>query len=160
MAVSLITAADLDPFGLPDDAKTAAMIADAQAQAVIAAPCLTADDLDEGKAAAALAILRAAIVRWHEAGSRAKVTTQRTAGVFSESETLDNTRNHKGAFWPSEITALQDLCRNKPAPTGKPYTIEMVGAQPVAHRAWCDVMFGGLSCSCGASIAGHPIYEA
>lgn len=158
MAVSLITAADLDPFGLPDDAKTAAMIADAQAQAVIVAPCLKATDLDPEKAAGALAILRAAIVRWSEAGSGAKVTTQRTAGVFSESETLDNTRQRKGVFWPSEITALQALCRTKP--TGKPYTIEMVGVSVVAHRPWCDVMFGGLSCSCGASIAGHPIYEA
>lgn len=28
------------------------------------------------------------------------------------------------------------------------------------HRQWCALVFGALYCSCGADIAGHPIYEA
>jgi hypothetical protein len=28
-----------------------------------------------------------------------------------------------------------------------------------AHLPWCDLMFGGTTCSCGVSIAGYPIYE-
>ena len=27
------------------------------------------------------------------------------------------------------------------------------------HLPWCDLMFGGAACSCGAGIAGYPIYE-
>ena len=28
------------------------------------------------------------------------------------------------------------------------------------HRPWCSLMFGATYCSCGADIAGEPIYEA
>ena len=156
-AENLITPADLDPFGVPDDPKTEAMIEDALAQAIIVAPCLEADDLDPKIAGAAKAILRGAIVRWSEAGSGAKVTHQMTASVFSESETVDTTQKRKGAFWPSEIVDLQKLCKRSSA---KPYTITMTGLPTVTHRPWCDLAFGAPACSCGADIAGHPIFEA
>lgn len=34
------------------------------------------------------------------------------------------------------------------------------GAADVLHRPWCSLNFGANYCSCGADIAGHPIYEA
>lgn len=151
----LITPADLAPFGLPDDAKTEAMIEDAIAQAVIVAPCLETTT-DPKVLAAARAILRGALVRWHEAGSGAKVTKQQTAGIFSQTDTLDNSQKRRGAFWPSEIVDLQKLCKRS---SGKPYTIELVGDGRVRHLPWCDLAFGGLACSCGADIAGAPIFE-
>lgn len=41
---------------------------------------------------------------------------------------------------------------------GKAFSVEM-GATRSAHLLWCDLAFGGASCSCGAAIAGYPIYE-
>ncbi|PFG16281.1 hypothetical protein ATK74_0815 [Propionicimonas paludicola] len=153
---ALIQVSDLTPFGLPDDTKTAAMITDALAQAVIVAPCLGGtDDLSPEVAAAAKAILRSAIVRWHDAGSGAITTESETAGAFSHSKTVDTSRKRKGSFYPSEITELQRLCRTSKA---RAFTISMSDSG-TTHLPWCDVMFGGTSCSCGASLAGAPIYE-
>lgn len=28
-----------------------------------------------------------------------------------------------------------------------------------AHLPWCDLMFGGATCSCGVDLAGYPIFE-
>ena len=43
--------------------------------------------------------------------------------------------------------------------SGKAFTIQLVDTSSASHLPWCDVMMGGTSCSCGASIAGRPIYE-
>lgn len=37
------------------------------------------------------------------------------------------------------------------------FTVGM-GGNSLSHLPWCSIMFGG-SCSCGAALAGHPIYE-
>lgn len=40
------------------------------------------------------------------------------------------------------------------------FGIDMVPALPLSgHLPWCSLMFGGAYCSCGADIAGVPIYE-
>lgn len=104
MAVS-ITLADLTPFAPTiEPAKAAAMIEDALALAARVAPCILEDTF--AHPAAAKAILRAAILRWHDAGNGAIVS--QTAGPFSE--TIDTSRVRRGMFWPSEITQLQELC--------------------------------------------------
>ena len=36
----------------------------------------------------------------------------------------------------------------------------IAGPDYAAHRPWCNLMFGAAYCSCGADIAGEPIYEA
>ena len=43
---------------------------------------------------------------------------------------------------------------------GRAFSIDMAPTSYATHLPWCDVMFGGATCSCGASLAGYPIYEA
>ena len=40
------------------------------------------------------------------------------------------------------------------------FGVSIGGLGPVVHLPWCDLNFGGATCSCGADIAGEPIYEA
>lgn len=39
------------------------------------------------------------------------------------------------------------------------FAIDMAPSTVGSHLPWCDLMFGGLSCSCGVDIAGYPIFE-
>jgi hypothetical protein len=41
---------------------------------------------------------------------------------------------------------------------GNAYAIDTVGTS-TTHQDWCSLAFGALYCSCGADIAGSPIYE-
>lgn len=117
MAVVTLTPADLAPFATIDEAKAQAMIDDALALAATVAPCILEDTFtQEG---AARAILRGAIIRWHESGAGG--VTQQTAGPFSQS--IDTRQVRRGMFWPSEITQLQELCRDGD-PTTQAFAID------------------------------------
>lgn len=75
------------------------------AKALRVAPCL-ADTEDEAAIAEARLVLWGTLKRWAEAGAGA--FSQQTAGPFSVST---DTRQRTGyALWPSEVTALQDVC--------------------------------------------------
>lgn len=152
----IITPDDLTPFAtIPADA-AAAMIADAIAQAVLVAPCLDDDTLSEQHRAAARAVLRRAVLRWHETGITGSVTTQ-AAGPFSQTVT---TVQRGGLFWPSEIEALQAICRSDGVP-GRAFTIRpALSTAPVGHQPWCSIMWGD-SCSCGANLTNgeYPLWE-
>lgn len=39
------------------------------------------------------------------------------------------------------------------------FSVDMVGATVAGHLPWCSINFGANYCSCGADIAGVPIYE-
>lgn len=95
---------DLAPFATIEATKAAAMIEDAEAMAVLAAPCITADGF--AYTAAVKAILRGAVLRWNDSGSGALSAQQ--AGPFGQ--TLDTRQERRGMFWPSEIVALQAFC--------------------------------------------------
>lgn len=127
MAVT-ITLADLTPFA-PDmtEAKAAAMIEDVIARAKRFAPCIGDPDLDPDIAAAAKAILRDVILRWHDQGSG--IVSQKTTqtGPFQQSESIDTSRP-RPRFWPSEVKELQDLCRQATAQRGKAFSIDMGAA--------------------------------
>lgn len=41
---------------------------------------------------------------------------------------------------------------------GGAFVLDMISTSSV-HLAWCSINFGALYCSCGADIAGYPIYE-
>jgi len=107
MTEPLLTPADLAPFAKIEPAKAQAMIDDAIATAELHAPCLVDPQLDASKARAAKAILRGAILRWHEAGAGAAVTKQ--AGIYGQ--TVDTRQPRKAMFYPSEIDQLKQLCR-------------------------------------------------
>ncbi len=98
---------DLTPFtpGIDTD-RAEAMITDALAIAAMIAPCINEPDFTN--TAAAKAIIRGAILRWHDADSGA--VTQQTAGPFST--TIDTNTRRRGMYWPSEILQLQKLCRD------------------------------------------------
>ena len=42
---------------------------------------------------------------------------------------------------------------------GKAFAVDMIGVQRASHLPWCNLMLGASWCSCGADIAGRPIYE-
>lgn len=108
--MALLTVSDFSLF-LPDgrvsDGQLAAMIADVEALAVQAAPCLTGP-LSEAQAAAALAILRGAVLRWVDYLGRDD--RQMAAGPFSIGPAAGSSER-KPLLWPSEIADLQAVCR-------------------------------------------------
>ena len=147
---------DLAPFAEIDSAKAEAMIEDAEAQAMLVAPCLGDPDLDPAltaiQVAAVKSILRGAILRWNDAGSGVRQSV--TTGPFGE--TIDTTQQRKGMFWPSELTNLQAVCSD--GQSGKAFSVDTVGYCGV-HADVCSINFGATYCSCGADIAGFPLWE-
>lgn len=153
--VELLTPADLEPFTEIDDEKAQAMIADAIAMASQVAPCILTDEFgaDPARLAQARAILRGAVLRWNEAGTGA--VTQQTAGPFQQ--TVDNRADRRGMFWPTEIAALKELC---PAVSGAAFQLNTTPTSLViAHADICALHFGATYCSCGAILAGRPLWE-
>jgi hypothetical protein len=98
----VITPDDLSPFASIDAAKAAAMIDDAMAMAARVAPCINSADFAYPDAARA--VIRGAILRWHEAGNGS--STQLVAGPFQQATSTPR----KGMFWPSEISDLTAMC--------------------------------------------------
>lgn len=146
-----ITPADLTPFATIEAAKAQAMIDDALAMAKLVAPCIGETEFDAGKAAAAKAILRGAILRWHDSGSGA--VSQQVAGPFQQ--TLDTRQPRRSLFWPSEIEQLEKLCRTETG--GGAWSYDTYGTG-VVHAESCALNMGADYCSCGAIIAGFPLY--
>ncbi|MBF6291807.1 hypothetical protein IU454_08010 [Nocardia farcinica] len=144
---------DLDPFATIDSAKAEAMIEDAEAMAIEAAPCITEPSF--AKQAAVKAILRAAILRWNDSGSGARTSMS----GLGYAQTIDTTNPRKSLFWPSEIEALQKLC--KTSDSGGAFNIDTVpGCGPIVHADICAINFGAQYCSCGAVLTqGLPLYE-
>lgn len=136
---TFIITSDLTPFAEIPEAKAAEMIADAESQAILTAPCITSltetppaetapeRQLREAKAGAVKAILRAAILRWNDAGSGA-VQTEVT-GPFS---TMAVPQARRSMFWPSEIADLQAICKDRDA--GKAFEVDT--APPDSGRGY------------------------
>lgn len=154
---TFIIPADLAPFAEIAEAKAQAMIDDCLAMAVKIAPCLKDDSFSD--VAAVRAILRRAVLRWDATGATgARTQLSMGAGSFNQAETTE-VRTSRGLFWPSEIKDLQDLCKTQ---NEGAFAIDTApGTSYTAHLDWCNLplSYGTLPCSCGASIAGHPIYE-
>jgi hypothetical protein len=102
-------------------------------------------------------ILFGAVKRWIEAGSGAYQT--QTAGPFGIG--IDTRQKSSGYnLWPSEITALQDICAT--ATTGSSGAFSIIpGGTSVHHMLWCSINFGANYCSCGADLTNYeyPLYE-
>lgn len=147
------------PSALHEHELVAEMVAGANAKASRVAPCLTWDGSEADKPAPtadqlaeAKLILIGAVKRWAEASSGA--LQAQTAGPFGM--TVDTRQRTGYGLWPSEITDLQAICA-----AGKSATIfalDMV-ADSTVHAETCSLNFGATYCSCGADIAGYPIFE-
>lgn len=148
----------ITPADLPADVAAHAMVNlwvnGANARASRVAPCLASTDPVPGddQLAEATLILVGAVTRWAQAGSGAYQS--QTAGPFGV--TVDTRQRSGFNLWPSEITQLQDICKNG-ADSAKAFSVDTVGCGTI-HSPICSIYFGG-SCSCGAVIAGQPIYE-
>ena len=144
-------------FDLPDDVAENAMsttwINGANARASRVAPCLAATNPPptEDQLAEAKLILVGAVIRWSQAGAGA--LQSQNAGPYGV--TLDTRQRVGYNLWPSEITQLQDICKN--GTQQQAYSVDTLQAGAY-HSPICSVYFGG-SCSCGAALAGSPIYE-
>jgi hypothetical protein len=148
MSAVSVTPADLTPFADIDPDKATAMINDALALAALVAPCINEEDFAYPEAA--LAIIRGAILRWHEAGRGAY--SQQTVGPFTGA--IDTRVERRSMFQPSEITDLQKLCAGDA--TGI-FGIDTVGTASI-HDEACSLYFGATYCSCGADLAGFPLW--
>lgn len=146
-----ISPADLEPFATIDPVKAQAMIDDALAMAELVAPCITSTEF--AHAGAAKAVIRGAILRWHDAGSGA--VSSQTAGPFGQ--TLDTRQVRRSMFWPSEIEQLQKMCQA--ADTGGAWAYDTAGCLLPQHAEICALHFGADYCSCGAVLAGAPLWE-
>ena len=157
MPAVTLTSDDLVPFADVAKAKADAMITDVVASAARVAPCIRDDKLDADLAAAAKAILRGAVLRWHEAGTG----TMTTVTTGSMSATMQP-QQRRGLLWPSEVTDLEAICtQHKGGDSGaRAFSADTAPAAGLsAHLPWCDLFFGGRACSCGVDIAGVPIFE-
>jgi hypothetical protein len=108
----------------------------------------TTDQLAEAKL-----VLLGAVKRWAEAGSGA--LSSQTAGPFGQ--TVDTRQRTGFNLWPSEITSLQDVCAT--GGKAKAFSIDTAPSLSGMHADWCSLNLGATYCSCGADIAGVPIYE-
>lgn len=127
MAEPILTPDDLAAFAQIDEAKAAQMIADAEAMAGLAAPCITDADFrsNETLMGALRAILRRAILRWNDAGTGA--TVQVGAGPYNQT-IAQGTNLPRTLFWPSEIVQLRDLCAEFTGAAGdEAYMVDMTG---------------------------------
>ena len=115
---TFLTVEDLAPFADIESVKANAMIDDAEAMALLAAPCIAGDGFAYGSAVKA--ILRGAVLRWNDSGSGALQAQQ--AGPFGQ--TLDTRQERRGMFWPSEIVSLQSLCADS---QGGVYSTSLAG---------------------------------
>lgn len=156
----IITIGDL-PAALQSADMVETMVAGANAKASRVAPCLTwdgtvsdepapsADQLAEAKL-----VLIGAVKRWAEAGSGALSSQQ--AGPFGV--TVDTRQRTGFNLWPSEITDLQAICSG--GSVGREaFSLDTAPACS-SHLPWCSLSLGATYCSCGADIAGFPLYEA
>ena len=153
MAV-IITESDL-PSAIQSEESIELMVAGANAKASRVAPCLASTDPapTEDRLAEARLVLIGAVKRWAEAGSGAAQTVQ--SGPFSMST---DTRQRTGYnLWPSEISDLQAICAT--GSVGRQAFSMDTTPSSSAHLPWCSLALGALYCSCGADIAGAPIYE-
>jgi len=144
--VLIITPEDLAPFADIEPAKAQAMIDDAMALAVVAAPCIHDDDFAYPDAARA--IIRGAILRWNEAGTGALSSEQVQTGPYGHTTTMDTRQQRRAMFWPSEITDLQKLCAGQDVGAFSVDTAPV--GSPMGHDEACSLNFGAGYCSCGA----------
>ena len=159
----IIQVSDL-PAEVQANAQVDLWVDGANAQAARVAPCLASDadpaattsQVDEARM-----VLVGAVTRWAAAGAGA--FSQVTTGPFGV--TTDTRQRGGYRLWPSEIEQLQDICGGASAGVFAVDTVAdcTVHADVCTANTYVDdngaIIFGGAYCSCGADIAGWPLYE-
>ncbi len=145
------------PTDLPEGIRGGEMcpmwVEGANAQAQRVAPCLASIDHPptSGQLSEARLILAGAVIRWSQAGSGA--VQSESAGPYGI--TVDTRQPSGYNLRPSEITQLQDICKN--GSEKQAFAIDTAPRHLVVHAEICSVRWGG-PCSCGADIAGEALY--
>lgn len=150
---------DLTPFAADIDVvKATAMIEDVLALAERVAPCITTEAFEFP--AAAKAVLRGIVLRWNEQGNAGLQSRSETTGPFSRSETYEVQQSRRGAFWPSEIASLQDLCKGAES-AASAFAVDTALTARANHADICSLNFGATYCSCGAVLTRgeYPLWE-
>lgn len=156
MAPVSIEPEDLAPFADIPEAKALEMIEDALGMAELVAPCLFESDFAHPRAAKA--ILRGAILRWHESGQGNLSQEIEVAGPYQHQQTFDTRTPRRAMFWPSEIEQLQAMCREETRKTA--YSVDLIDHRGLAHADICSIYFGAAYCSCGVDLSQTtPIWE-
>ena len=158
---TIVLLADL-PVSIQSAELVQLMVDGANAKASRVAPCLTWDGTDTTKPAPSVdtladakLVLIGAIKRWVEAGSGS--VSQQNAGPFGMS--VDTRQKSSGYnLWPSEITELQAICSAGTDSSSGAFSIRP-GGSTITHMPWCAINMGATYCSCGADLAGYPLYE-
>ena len=141
------------------------IVAGLNAKAERVAPCLTGTDPapSEGQLAEAKLILLGTLKRWAEAGAGALTQRTQTAGPFNQSESHDTRQRTGYNLWPSEIGDLQAICASG-SDSSSAFTVDTAPGSAVIgnHSETCNLVFGGLWCSCGAILTGGagPLYRS
>ena len=105
-----LTPEDLLPLAPGADVtRLGTIIADVEAKAIVAAPCITGI-IDGAKLDALVATLRQAALRWHVAGDGETVTRQESAGPMGYSLTTSPAQRGAGRLYDSEVRELRELC--------------------------------------------------
>ena len=160
--MEIITVGDLPASvrGSIEESLLQLMVDGLNARALRVAPCLAGngeDDPDPSLLAEAKLILISVIKRWSEAGSGALSSEQR--GPMSV--TVDTRQRSGWNLRPSDISDLQDLCKESSASDGKAFSVDVGPTATAIHLPWCSLLMGATYCSCGSSINGYagPLYE-
>lgn len=91
-------------------------------------------------------------------GGYRSISGQETTGQFSGSNTTMFGGDNPGALVLTDEE--RDALSPPDAPkTGQAYSVGVGPTGITQHLPWCSLWFTGKWCSCGADIAGHPIYE-
>ena len=85
-------------------------------------------------------------------------------GLESESVQIDDGMlTQRYTRTPRRVTILPEWwdILGVTAGKGKAFSVDMTAeGYGWSHQPWCDLAMGGATCSCGAWLAGSPIYEA
>jgi len=109
---------------------------------------LAVDQIDEAKLEY---VIREAVVAHVK---RPDDATQVTVSIAEEGSASRTYRSGKGRVTiVDEWWTLLGLTQ----PSGA-FAVDMLGVDTI-HQPWCSLAFGALYCSCGADLAGYPIYE-
>lgn len=159
MAESFATPEDLAarwrPLATEEQALALVLLEDASARIRVEFPDVDARiaaDPQELDPAVPRMIVCAMVKRAMLAGTDQAVAAsiQQTAGPYSQSTTF---ANPTGDLYLT--SGERRMLKGSPQAA---YTVSMSAAPLAVHAVWCSLTFGALYCSCGADLAGRPIF--